>query len=85
MNRQLFELVFHPVQRLAETQRCDATQQSQYQVERQGVRESEVERAHLEHGASSHQPEVDTGRQGAGDNQRDERSRLEFKQQQFDG
>ena len=38
-----------------------------------------------EHGAGAEQLHVDRCGQGAGDDQRDERARLEFKQQKFDG
>ena len=70
---------------LLKPERRDAAEHSEHQIERQSMRQTEIERAHLEHRARSHQPEVDAGGQGAGDHQRNEGTRLEFEQQQLDG
>ena len=83
--RQFLELIFHPVQRLAEAERRESAEHPQHQVERQRVRQAEVDRAHLEHRAAAHQPEMHAGGDAAGDHQRNERPRLEFEQQQLDG
>ena len=84
VNRQLLELIFHPIQHLAESQGRDSAEHAQHQIERQRMRQAEVERADLEHRSRPHQPKVNAGGQGAGDDQRNERARLELEQQQLD-
>ena len=82
---QLLEQVFGPVKQLAEAHRRQAANHSQHQVKRQGAGDAEIHGRNREHRARAQQLHVNGGGQGAGNDQRNKRSRLELKEQQLDG
>ena len=85
VHRQLFELIFHPVKPFTENYRSHAAEQPENQIEGQSAGYGEIHSADLEHRPQAKKLHVYCDGKRAGGYQRNERSRLEFKEQKFDG
>ena len=66
VDRQFLELVFGPVQQLAEADRGQSANQPEQQIERQRMRNTEVHRGDLEHRTRAQQLHVDRSGERAG-------------------